>query len=258
MTRRGFNRIELGCVALIIGVLVLALVPAVLKVRRAADRAKCQSHLKQLALTHHNSAANHGGRLPTAAVPHPTLPPDGRLSWYVSILPYCEQQALHARFDLAAGWDALANRGPAAAPLQWFRCAAVKPVTADCHYVGVAGVGADSPDLPEGDPRAGALGHDRRRPLDQVGFPDGTSNTLLLADDGREPGPWARGGFSTVGGVDPAAGPPNRLHPADRDRGSATPAALADGAVRLFAADTDPAVWAALATAAGGESVPPD
>ncbi len=94
--RRGFTLIELLVVIAIIGILIALLLPAVQKVREAANRIQCSNNLKQLALAMHNYAVNNR-TLPEgcSAVHH------GAGTWQVLLLPYIEQDAL---FQLYQGY----------------------------------------------------------------------------------------------------------------------------------------------------------
>jgi prepilin-type N-terminal cleavage/methylation domain-containing protein len=93
-----FTLIELLVVIAIIGVLIALLLPAVQKVREAANRTKCQNNLKQLGLGLHHYHSVHerfplGNSNPMGY--DPGSEPDRR-NWAVTyLLPYIEQQALH-------------------------------------------------------------------------------------------------------------------------------------------------------------------
>jgi prepilin-type processing-associated H-X9-DG protein len=93
----------------IIAVLVGLLLPAVQKVREAANRSRCQNNLKQLglAITNFHDAVGH-------------LPPGGvlenELAWTVFVLPYIEHASLYSQFNQGPGaYQTAANKNSLAA-----------------------------------------------------------------------------------------------------------------------------------------------
>lgn len=100
MKRRAFTLVELLVVIAIIGVLVALLLPAVQAAREAARRMQCSNHLKQIGLglqNYHDTFQSlpYGARARyvNTTNSNPANQSWGP-SWYVGILPFCEQKPL--------------------------------------------------------------------------------------------------------------------------------------------------------------------
>jgi prepilin-type N-terminal cleavage/methylation domain-containing protein len=214
LRRRGFTLIELLVVIAIIGLLMALLLPAIQRVREAANRMRCGSNLSQIAMAFHNLHNDYnvfptGGAGLTRRIVNnqPAGPIDQDWGWAYQILPYMEQQQLHA---VAGTFTANTNNAITTTPIPAYFCPSRRrPVLsqtgrAGIDYVGNGGVSGpfsytigsttvnyNSP--PWGDytasgmvirsgPAFSASQPQRRAVSPDGGVPDGTSNTVLIAE----------------------------------------------------------------------------
>ncbi len=295
--RRGFTLIELLVVIAIIGILIALLLPAVQKVREAANRAKCQNNLKQLGLAMHN-CHDERGALPPLVGPFPQtlhVPATYYNTSLFWILPYIEQTNLYNAAAMTVGgvtlYDVTVDGSIDGTVIDTFRC----PSDASCPdgktggYHGVGNYAANALVFSAGLNANGTVTNSVGTPRIPASFPDGTSNTILFAEkycecsnstDGAGGSGWARqspnpstyGAYfnylGTHGLGGPTFTPPFQVQPAFNGGCSykfpSTPHAggiqvgMADGSVRSVAAGVSPGTWWAARTPADGDLLGPD
>jgi prepilin-type N-terminal cleavage/methylation domain-containing protein/prepilin-type processing-associated H-X9-DG protein len=99
----GFTLIELLVVLAIIGTLIGLVLPAALKVREAANRARCSNNLKQLGLACHNYHDSFH------VFPPARVARDAYATWPVLIMPYIEQDNVFRLWDVRQGFSVQAE-----------------------------------------------------------------------------------------------------------------------------------------------------
>jgi len=99
--RRGFTLVELLVVIAIIGILIALLLPAVQKVREAANRTTCANNLHQIALAMHNYQDSNDALPPNCATDASRTDGSHNLYYgpFVHILPYLELQNAYTNFS---------------------------------------------------------------------------------------------------------------------------------------------------------------
>jgi prepilin-type N-terminal cleavage/methylation domain-containing protein len=290
--RHGFTLVELLVVIAIIAVLIGLLLPAVQKVREAANRAACANNLQQIALgVHHYHDARH------------TLPIGGWDwgwgTWQVGLLPFVEQEAA---FRLYRNYLGRENPGgppvyydPVNYPVTTRRFAVYSCPSDTPNATPVWGLTSHNYAVNYGNTTAG-----RTSPFQGVRFggapfgyrlvvrltdvTDGTSNTLLASEVVQGQGMDVRGfgwdgvyaGFEAylgpnspepdvVGGGGffqfpflnnpPAVNGTYDLFAARSRHLGGVQAALCDGSVRFVSDTIALETWRSLSTARGGEAV---
>jgi prepilin-type processing-associated H-X9-DG protein len=255
------NRVASWLVAgLMLLVLVALGLPALLRWRTMAERARCQDHLRRLAGMALGDYAKGREAYPAGTVANKDLPPERRLSWVVEVLhrPGLNRGDLAVALDRSAAWDAKVNQKVTRTMIVTLLCPGIAAEAADdpsgrLHYLGIAGVGTDAATLEADNVRAGVFRYNSPTPLAAIS--DGFSNVLLLMESGFNVGPWGAGGPTSVRAVVPGQQPyigPERPFGAGHLGG--VNVAFADGSVRYLTDRIDPTVLEMLAAMADGQA----
>ncbi|MBX7105167.1 MAG: DUF1559 domain-containing protein [Gemmataceae bacterium] len=240
--RRGFTLIELLVVMAIMATLMGLLLPAVQKVREAANRTSCKNNLRQVGLACMSYESNRGF-FPPAGVDIPaTATGNARTiaekigarngsthGWSVFMLPYIEQDNTYGIYQFDKNWNATENLTATRVKVKSFLC----PSTLDGDrlapnsravndYAPITRIDSQlttaSPPLIDNLGTTASSYHGIMRivywnsatsnELFLCRVPDvrdGTSNTILLAEDAGRPTKWTKKGADLTTTVDGAA-----------------------------------------------------
>jgi prepilin-type N-terminal cleavage/methylation domain-containing protein/prepilin-type processing-associated H-X9-DG protein len=292
--RAGFTLIELLVVIAIIAVLIGLLLPAVQKVREAAARTQCANNMRQIGIAMHNYHDAYRAFCPGRTTVAPMH------SWTAHILPFIEQDNVQRAYSFNLDWNNPVNYTAIRIQVNIFNCPATPPGLRTDNNIAAAPACGDYSTISEikwfvaincfgyprftnvtGDPRqVGALVKDQRTRITEI--TDGTSNTILVAEDAGRPDLYITGGvkgdpsiagWKEGGWADPGA--PFSIDGSDTNGSVPGSCAMncsnnsevysfhnggalflfADGSVHFISSSLDLCTLAALVTRAGSEQV---
>ncbi|HET6326435.1 MAG TPA: DUF1559 domain-containing protein [Planctomycetaceae bacterium] len=270
--RSGFTLVELLVSIAIVGTLLALLLPAVQSSREAARRTVCRNQLHQLGLALHLYHDVNRCFPPGSYVMGPSFPMQSGWGWGAMVLPYVELHGEYRPINFGLRTGDAQNLPLIARPISLFRCPSeIGPETITClpidepSYQLAAGSYCGSEEV--------LTSMSRMRVAD---ITDGTSSTLILGERVVQPGsdlllPFSSAWCGQVAFADrydlrsvPYLAPSSD-HPLNASLtdpacfGSRHPHganfALADGSVVYLVNNIDLAVFTALGTASGGETV---
>jgi prepilin-type N-terminal cleavage/methylation domain-containing protein/prepilin-type processing-associated H-X9-DG protein len=204
--RKGFTLVELLVVIAIVGVLIGLLLPAVQKVREAANRIRCANNLRQIGMAALNYESAYQG------LPYRCQTSAPFRGWGVYLLPFIEQDGLARVYRMDLNFYDPGNQTAIQSPIKIYTCPSAPgdrtvsiwdhsntptgtvgaagdyfaPNSVDAFWWPAAQYAFASDEL-----ACAAMTDDGSRPLRDI--TDGTSNTFLISELGGRPDLWIMG-----------------------------------------------------------------
>jgi prepilin-type N-terminal cleavage/methylation domain-containing protein len=245
ISRRGFTLFEVLVVLALLVVLFGLLLPLVQKIRQAASRNQCANNMKQMVLAMHNCNDTYGKLPPTVGDFPAGGNSDGTLHFY--ILPFIEQDNLYKNAANGPGFSVWVNNTHAAV-VKTFVCPndhSNSDVPLYEGWLATTNYAANYMVFGLGGARIPAS------------FPDGTSNTTVLAERyqlcNQTPTGWAYSGETEWAPIYAYSSYARfQVQPAQEQCNPALPQAihnggiqvgLGDGSVRLIQDSITPLTW---------------
>lgn len=206
-----FKRCDLIVGASAIALLLAIIIPAIQFGRESARQSHCVNSMRQLCLALENYHTSFSA-LPAGTVGSPSRPPEHRWSYYPNLTPYLSQAAEPPINYIADSRDS--KNWPLAYEVtkhETFTVSLRPPLNIICpngesdfgehsqvfaSYVGVTGVGSQSPEVDAEHEQAGVWGYNRR--LNTSKIEAKLDNTLLFIETAFERDVWLFGGWPTI------------------------------------------------------------
>ena len=294
MRRRAFTLIELLVVIAIIGVLVGLLVPAVQKVREAANYVACSNQLRQWSLAAHNCHDQHRKLAPGLGW-FPGESSGGYGTIFFHLLPHVEQDALYKKSfynnTYFAGQDKVYCE-----PIGLLQCPSDPSMPTDgvatdgYGYKWGASSYAVNVQVVARTKANGVIVTPQHNALIPASIPDGTSNTILFAEKyarcfncsypeggnfwaywftGANLQPYHTGFAVSWNGYSVGPGSKFQVQPrpyngmcdptvASTPHSAGIHVGMVDGSVRMLSANVSMPTWWFMCTPNGGETIPYD
>jgi hypothetical protein len=231
----------------------------------AIDDGLFQGTLTNLNKAIHSWEDGTQGELKGLKLYDPKLRMDVSYSWMVELLPYVGYESLYRKFDFSKHWAMPYNAPYAETVIPAFLNPADPRSTWDgmgaplgaTHFAGMSGIedgrNVIAAQLSRSDPRAGIFGYDKIARFNEI--TDGLGQTIMVIGTGEIVSGWVSGGGATIRG---ARQPYFDKNSGFGSRGLKNPGAyvmFADGSARVISANIDPAVFRAMCTIHGSETV---